>query len=71
MNYVLADFAKSERPWVDALCDVIADNADLIVKGADFDLSEWCASGDAGQGVWRLPTQRWCARGQLNLSKTR
>jgi peptidyl-tRNA hydrolase, PTH1 family len=35
LNYVLADFAKSERPWVDALCDVIADNADLIVKGAD------------------------------------
>ena len=35
LNYVLADFAKSERPWVDALCDVIADNAELIVKGAD------------------------------------
>jgi PTH1 family peptidyl-tRNA hydrolase len=35
LNYVLADFAKSERPWVDAVCDAIADNADLIVKGAD------------------------------------
>ena len=35
LNYVLADFANSERPWVDALCDVIADNAELIVKGAD------------------------------------
>ncbi len=35
LNYVLADFAKSERPWVDALCDVIADNAELILKGAD------------------------------------
>ena len=35
LNYVLADFAKSERPWVEALCDVIADNAELIVKGAD------------------------------------
>jgi peptidyl-tRNA hydrolase, PTH1 family len=35
LNYVLADFAKSERPWVEALCDAIADNAELIVKGAD------------------------------------
>src|ERR1700704_1717081 len=35
LNYVLNDFAKSERPWVDALCDVIADNAELLLKGAD------------------------------------
>ena len=35
LNYVLADFAKSERPWVEALCDVIADNAELLLKGAD------------------------------------
>jgi PTH1 family peptidyl-tRNA hydrolase len=35
LNYVLADFAKSERPWVEALCDAIADNAELILKGAD------------------------------------
>ena len=33
--YVLGDFAKAERPWVEALCDIIADNAVMIVKGAD------------------------------------
>jgi peptidyl-tRNA hydrolase, PTH1 family len=33
--HVLSDFAKSERAWVEALCDIIADNADLIVKGDD------------------------------------
>lgn len=33
--HVLSDFAKSEMPWVTALCDIIADNADLIVKGED------------------------------------
>ena len=33
--YVLNDFAKSERPWVEALCDVIADNAALLAKGQD------------------------------------
>jgi peptidyl-tRNA hydrolase, PTH1 family len=31
--YVLSDFAKSERPWVEALCAIVADNAELIVRG--------------------------------------
>jgi peptidyl-tRNA hydrolase, PTH1 family len=35
LNYVLNDFAKSERPWVEALCEIIAENAELILKGAD------------------------------------
>jgi PTH1 family peptidyl-tRNA hydrolase len=34
-GYVLNDFAKSERPWVEALCDIIADNAGLLAKGED------------------------------------
>ena len=33
--YVLQDFAKSEWLWVEALCDVIADNAGLLVEGKD------------------------------------
>jgi PTH1 family peptidyl-tRNA hydrolase len=33
--YVLNDFAKAERPWVDALCDIVADNVELLVKGQD------------------------------------
>jgi PTH1 family peptidyl-tRNA hydrolase len=33
--HVLNDFAKSERPWVEALTDVIADNAALLVAGKD------------------------------------
>src|SRR3954454_5378371 len=28
-NYVLSDFAKSERPWVETLCDAVARNAAL------------------------------------------
>jgi peptidyl-tRNA hydrolase, PTH1 family len=35
MPYVLGDFAVAERPWVEALCEIIADNAALIVKGED------------------------------------
>jgi PTH1 family peptidyl-tRNA hydrolase len=34
-NHVLSDFAKAERPWVAAVCDIIADNASLIVTGED------------------------------------
>jgi peptidyl-tRNA hydrolase, PTH1 family len=33
--YVLSDFAKSERPWVEALCGIIADSAELLARGQD------------------------------------
>ena len=33
--YVLSDFQKSDREWVAALCAVMADNAELLVKGND------------------------------------
>jgi len=34
-GHVLGDFGKAEREWVDALVDVIADNAALLAKGED------------------------------------
>jgi len=34
-NHVLSDFAKSERAWVEALCEIIADNAPLLANGQD------------------------------------
>lgn len=34
-RYVLQDFAKDEWPWVETLCDVVADNAGLLVEGKD------------------------------------
>ena len=34
-SYVLQDFAKSEGPWVEAMCDAIADNAGLLAEGKD------------------------------------
>ena len=33
--YVLNDFSKSERAWIETLTDVIADNADLLARGED------------------------------------
>jgi PTH1 family peptidyl-tRNA hydrolase len=34
-SHVLSDFAKADRPWVEALCEVIADNAGLLAAGQD------------------------------------
>jgi PTH1 family peptidyl-tRNA hydrolase len=34
-HYVLSDFAKSERAWVEALMAILADNADLLARGED------------------------------------
>ena len=34
-SYVLNDFAKSEEPWVEALCRAAADHTVLLVKGDD------------------------------------
>jgi peptidyl-tRNA hydrolase, PTH1 family len=34
-SYVLGDFAVAERPWVEALCDIVADSAAMLVKGED------------------------------------
>jgi peptidyl-tRNA hydrolase, PTH1 family len=34
-GHVLGDFAKSERAWVETLCDVMADSAALLAKGQD------------------------------------
>ena len=34
-GHVLGDFGKDEWPWVEALCDVMADNAGLLVEGKD------------------------------------
>jgi PTH1 family peptidyl-tRNA hydrolase len=34
-SYVLSDFAKSDRGWVEALCEAIADNAGLLATDRD------------------------------------
>jgi PTH1 family peptidyl-tRNA hydrolase len=32
-GHVLSDFAKSDRPWVETLCEAVADSAALLVTG--------------------------------------
>jgi peptidyl-tRNA hydrolase, PTH1 family len=33
--HVLGNFSKEEQVWVEALCDIIADNVEMIVRGED------------------------------------
>jgi PTH1 family peptidyl-tRNA hydrolase len=35
MPYVLSDFAKAERPWVEDMCAACAEFADLLARGED------------------------------------
>lgn len=48
--YVLNDFAKSERPWVETLCDLIADNAALLAEGKDATFQNKVHLGMAAKG---------------------
>src|SRR5437899_4647227 len=34
-GYVLTDFPKAERDWVEALTGIVADNAELLARGED------------------------------------
>ena len=34
-GHVLSDFAKADMPWVEALCEAVADNAGLLTGGRD------------------------------------
>ncbi len=52
-SYVLQDFAKSERPWVEALCEIIADNAELLVEGKDSTFQNKVHLAMARQGLRR------------------
>src|SRR5437764_3697269 len=47
---VLNDFAKDERPWVEAVCAIMADNADLLAKGEDASFQNKVALGMQAKG---------------------
>lgn len=40
--YVLNDFAKSEKPWVDTVCTACADHADLLAGGRPDEFQNRC-----------------------------
>jgi PTH1 family peptidyl-tRNA hydrolase len=53
--YVLSDFAKDERPWVEVLCEIIAENAVLLAKSEDANFQNRVHLGMQAKGV--LPAQ--------------
>jgi PTH1 family peptidyl-tRNA hydrolase len=55
--YVLSDFAKSERPWVEAMTAIIADNAELLARGehATFQNKVHLAMDAKGFGAPKQP----------------
>src|SRR5262249_35660854 len=59
-DYALSDFQPDERLWVEALCDTIAENAELLVNGEDerFQNSVY-QSMDSKQLVKLRPPPSW------------
>ena len=55
--YVLSDFAKSERPWVEALRDIIADNAALLAAGEDASFQNKVHLAMDAKGFFRLDNE--------------
>ena len=55
--HVLDDFSRDERPWVEAVQTIIADNADLLAKGQDaaFQNKVHLAMQGKGFGELRRP----------------
>jgi PTH1 family peptidyl-tRNA hydrolase len=77
MPWVLGDFSKEERSWMDPLLETLADNADLLVKGDDNTLMNKLAIAVGGDGAERPqrpetadPTRRK-ATGQSHIRAAR
>ena len=77
MPWVLGDFSKLDREWLEPLLDALASNADLIVKGDDNTLMNKLAiavQGDAAERPQRPETAdptRKKAAGQSHIRAAR
>jgi peptidyl-tRNA hydrolase, PTH1 family len=56
--YVLSDFAKSERDWVETLIAALADNIDLLVRGQDASLQNKIHLAMAAKGFGEAAADR-------------
>lgn len=54
-GYVLNDFAKTERPWVEGLCEGVARALDLLVAGEDASFQNKVHLGMAAAGFVEAP----------------
>ena len=58
--HVLDDFSRDERPWVEAVQTIIADNADLLAKGQDAAFQNKVHLAMQGKGFGELPRPPDC-----------
>jgi PTH1 family peptidyl-tRNA hydrolase len=56
--YVLNDFAKDERPWVDALIDIVADGVELLARGEDASFQNKVHLAMAAKGFGAEPNDK-------------
>lgn len=71
--YVLSDFAKVDREWLEPLIEAIAKNAELLVKGEDAAFMNRVALS-SGLGVGEPPSARGAAaapKGQSHIRQAR
>ena len=71
--YVLSDFAKVDREWLDPLIEAIARNAELLVKGEDAAFMNRVALS-SGLSVGEPPSARGAAaapKGQSHIRQAR
>ncbi len=61
-SYVLSDFAKAEKPWVETLCEAVADNAGLLARGEDAGFQNEGASCDGCEGFRKRDARRRAGR---------
>jgi PTH1 family peptidyl-tRNA hydrolase len=50
--YVLQDFAKAEREWVEGMCEAMAENAALLAKGQDASFQNKVHLSLQGKGLF-------------------
>jgi len=78
MPWVLGDFSKLDREWLEPLLDALAANADLIVKGDDNTLMNKLAIAVQGDGAERAqrpetaePTRKKAPAAQSHIRAAR
>jgi PTH1 family peptidyl-tRNA hydrolase len=57
-QYVLSDFGKNDRPWVETLLAIIADNVELLTHGKDASFQNKVHLAMAAKGFGETPNLR-------------
>lgn len=70
-GYVLGDFSKADREWLDPLLDAIADNIELLCKGDDSGFMNRVALRIQGKGKQSGSEEALKPKGQSHIRQAR